>query len=89
MARSYIAARLFEHPPPQNIPPGAMFYLRRFWRGAYRAEHEELFIQMNEARHFASGWVQRGTRKVAPMIDEPGHPTGHLVGPFEGGDDHV
>jgi hypothetical protein len=45
-------------------------------------EHEELFIQMNEARHCASGWVQRGMRKVVPMIDEPGHPTGHFVDPF-------
>jgi hypothetical protein len=36
-------------------------------------------MQMNEVHHCASGWVQRAARKVAPMIDEPGHPTGHLV----------
>ena len=34
---------------------------------------------MNEVRHRASGWVQRAARKVVSMIDEPGHPTGHLV----------
>jgi hypothetical protein len=36
---------------------------------------------MNEVRRCASGWVQRATLKVAAMIDEPGHPTGHLVIP--------
>jgi hypothetical protein len=36
-------------------------------------------MQMNEVRRCASEWVQRAARKVAPMIDEPGHPTGHLV----------
>jgi hypothetical protein len=36
-------------------------------------------MQMNEVHRCASEWVQRATRKVVPMIDEPGHPTGHLV----------
>jgi hypothetical protein len=34
---------------------------------------------MNEVHHCASGWVQRAAPKVASMIDEPGHPTGHLA----------
>jgi hypothetical protein len=34
-------------------------------------------MQMNEVRHRASGWVQRALPKVAEMIDETGHPTGH------------
>jgi hypothetical protein len=38
-----------------------------------------LFIQMNEARRSASGWVQRGIRKFAQTIGEPGHPAGYLV----------
>src|SRR5471032_1778802 len=36
-------------------------------------------MQMNEVHRCASGCVQRAARKVAFMIDEPGHPTGHLV----------
>src|SRR6267378_618412 len=42
------------------------------------AEHDEHVMQMNEVRHFASGWVQRGVVTVTGMIDEPGHSTGHL-----------
>jgi hypothetical protein len=38
---------------------------------------------MNEVRRRASAWVQRATPKVAPTIDEPGHPTGHLVIPLK------
>jgi hypothetical protein len=45
----------------------------------YRSEHDEHVMQMNEVHRCASGWVQRAARKVAFMIDEPGHPTGHLV----------
>jgi hypothetical protein len=44
-----------------------------------RLQHDEHVIQMNEVHRCASGWVQRAARKVAAMIDEPGHPTGHLV----------
>jgi hypothetical protein len=44
-----------------------------------RPEHDEHVMQMNKVRHFASGWVQRAATKVAGMIDEPGHPTGHLA----------
>jgi hypothetical protein len=40
-------------------------------------EHDQHVIEMNEVRRCASEWVQRGARKVAPKIDEPGHPTGH------------
>jgi hypothetical protein len=47
------------------------------------AEHDEHVMQMNEVRHFASGWVQRGVVTVTGMIDEPGHSTGHLAVPFE------
>jgi hypothetical protein len=54
-----------------------------------QAEHDEHVIQMNEVRRCASGWVQRAACKVATMIEEPGHPTGHLSIPFERGDDHV
>jgi hypothetical protein len=42
-------------------------------------EHDEDVMEMNEVRRRASGWVQRVTNKFAPMIDEPGHPTGHPV----------
>ncbi len=42
-----------------------------------------LFIQMNEICRPASARVQRVTHKVAPTIDEPGHPTGHLVIPLK------
>jgi len=45
-------------------------------------EHDEHVIQMNEVHHCASGWVQPAPRNVASMIDEPGHPTGHLAIPF-------
>jgi hypothetical protein len=38
---------------------------------------------MNEVRCRASEWVQRAAHKVAPMINEPGHPTGHPVIPKE------
>jgi hypothetical protein len=38
---------------------------------------------MNEVRRRASAGVQRATPKVAPTIDEPGHPTGHLVIPLK------
>jgi hypothetical protein len=51
------------------------------------AEHDEDVIQMNEVRRCASARVQRAATKVAAMIDEPGHPTGHLVIPFERGDE--
>jgi hypothetical protein len=37
---------------------------------------------MNEVHRSASGWVQRAAGKVASMINEPGHPTGHLKIPF-------
>jgi len=33
---------------------------------------------MNEARVPISAQVQRRIAKVASMIEEPGHPTGHL-----------
>jgi hypothetical protein len=39
---------------------------------------------MNEAHWLASGWVQRAAIRVGVMIDEPGHPTGHLVIPVGG-----
>jgi hypothetical protein len=42
-----------------------------------------LFIEMNDVRRHASAWVQRVTLKVAPTIDESGHPTGHLVIPLQ------
>jgi hypothetical protein len=45
-------------------------------------KHDEHVMEMNEVRHFASGWVQRAATKVATMIDEPGPPTGHLAIPF-------
>jgi hypothetical protein len=38
---------------------------------------------MNEGRPPASAWVQRATRKIVAMIDEPGQSTGHLSIPFE------
>jgi hypothetical protein len=40
-------------------------------------------MQMNEVRRRASPRVQRATHKVARMIDEPGHPTGHLAIPLK------
>jgi hypothetical protein len=49
---------------------------------AQRAQHDKHVIQMNEVYRCASGWVQRAVRKVASMINEPGHPTGHLGIPF-------
>jgi hypothetical protein len=36
---------------------------------------------MNEVRRRASEWVQCATVSLANMINEPGHPTGHLVIP--------
>jgi len=38
---------------------------------------------MNEVRRSASARVQLATSKVAPTIDEPGHPTGHLAIPLK------
>src|ERR1700688_1051168 len=64
--------------------PGNGLYLR--WWGSVcttgRREHDQHVIQMNEVRHFASGWVQRAAARVAGMISGPGHPTGHLAIPF-------
>jgi hypothetical protein len=42
-------------------------------------EHDEDVIEMNEVRRRASRRVQRAALKVARMIDEPGHSTGHSV----------
>jgi hypothetical protein len=47
--------------------------------GSAWAQHDQHVIQMNEVHRRASEWVQRGTRKVLPMIGKPGHPTGNLV----------
>jgi hypothetical protein len=44
-----------------------------------RGEYDQHVIEMNEVHRRASGWVQRAASKIASMIDEPGHPTGHLV----------
>jgi hypothetical protein len=52
------------------------------WRTARTVQgtkHNEDVMQMNEVHHCASEWVQRAAPMVVPMIDEPGHPTGHLV----------
>src|SRR5450631_4422062 len=46
-------------------------------------------MQMNEARHGASEWVQRAARNVASMIVSPANPTGDLAIPVETGDNHV
>jgi hypothetical protein len=43
---------------------------------------ERRFIEMNESRGSASGWVQRLARKVTPAIEETGHPAGTLRDPF-------
>jgi hypothetical protein len=40
-------------------------------------------MQMNEVHRRASARVQHVTHKVARMIDEPGHPTGHLAIPLK------
>jgi hypothetical protein len=51
-------------------------------RAAWRSEHDDYVIQMNEVHRSASGWVQRvAAAKVAAMIDGPGQPTGHLMIP--------
>jgi hypothetical protein len=39
-------------------------------------EHDEHVMQMNEVRRWASGRVQRGTVKVARVIEQPGHAAG-------------
>jgi hypothetical protein len=49
--------------------------------GADRPEDDEDVIQMNEVRICASAWVQRAAASFTPMIDEPGHPTGHFEDP--------
>ena len=41
-------------------------------------QHDEHVTQMNEVRVSVSAQVQRRTGNVASMIEEPGHPTGHL-----------
>ena len=48
-----------------------------------------LFIQMNEVRRHASAWVQRVAPKVAPTIDESGHPDRPSRDPVEKGSHHV
>jgi hypothetical protein len=50
-------------------------------RRGFASEHDQHVIQMNEVRRRASGPVQRAAPKVAAMIDETGHPTGHLAIP--------
>jgi hypothetical protein len=41
-------------------------------------EHDGHVTQMNEVRMPVSAQVQRRIVNVASMIEEPGHPTGHL-----------
>jgi hypothetical protein len=53
------------------------------WRLTAGRNMTNLFIQMNEVRRHASGWVQRVTLKVAPTIDESGHPDRPSRDPFE------
>jgi hypothetical protein len=67
-------------PGPQTFPSRDLF-LRNGGRGlrqGARPDRDKTFIEMNEARRRASGWVQRRPPKVVAKIDEPGHPTGHL-----------
>jgi hypothetical protein len=45
---------------------------------AVKREHNKLVTQMNEIRPSVSAQVQRGIPNVAGMIEEPGHPAGHL-----------
>jgi hypothetical protein len=65
--------------------PGHGLYLKGILRAVCTAcgpEHDQHVMEMNEVRQFASGWVQRAATRVAGMISEPGHPTGHLAIPF-------
>jgi hypothetical protein len=76
---------LIKHQPQPDIP-GRTPQFHGFWRtalAACRTEHDEYVIQMNEVRRCASAGVQRAAPKVTGMINEPGHPTGHLVIPVE------
>ena len=68
-----------------TFPIAASFWdgdLKRACAQYARREHDQHVIQMNEVYRCASGEVQRAEVRVARMIDEPGHPTGHLVIPF-------
>ena len=47
----------------------------------------DFVMQMNEVHLRASGWVQCGVPMLATMIEEPGHPTGHLEIAFKTGDE--
>jgi hypothetical protein len=87
MRRSYTEACRLEHPRQQNIP-GRWALFERLGQTSVaagrgktanvtEAEHDEHVTDMNEVHRCASGWVQRAASKVAAMIDEPGHPTGH------------
>jgi hypothetical protein len=46
-------------------------------------QHDQDVMQMNEARHHASGGVQRAVAKVTSMISDPGHSTGEASDPLE------
>jgi hypothetical protein len=39
-----------------------------------KCQHDEDVMIMNEARHLASGGVQRLPTRIINMIDKPGHP---------------
>jgi len=57
---------------PATVPPC------KAARNRSGQEHDEHVMQMNEARVPVSAQVQRRIVNVASMIEEPGHPTGHL-----------
>jgi hypothetical protein len=48
---------------------------------ARNPQHDQDVIQMNEARHCASGEVQRAVVRVISMISDPGHPAGDASDP--------
>jgi hypothetical protein len=79
-------ARIECHPTPAPAETEHSSYKSFFWRADdphRRPQDEQQVIQMNEVRRRASARVQLATSKVAPTIDEPGHPTGHLAIPLK------
>ena len=75
----YTDACRFEH-PEHNIQAQSPAFAGNFCgcHHARKPEHDEHVMQMNEVRCRASGWRPARVARVAAMIDETGHPTGHL-----------
>jgi len=65
-----MGGEIFRNAPPTRRDPRA--------RDGGMKDDEDV-IEMNAVHRGASDWVQRAAVRFKAVIDEPGHPTGHLA----------